>query len=79
MSMIVRVGSHVCPPSVLRDMPTSMSPGKSPPLRWRRSYTAINVPFGVVANPGMLPTQSYRHSQTMRWRNRLHVLYHWKT
>ena len=53
MSMIVRVGSQVRPPSVLRDKPTSMSPGKSPPLRWRKSYTPINVPFRVMASPGM--------------------------
>ena len=33
MSRITRDGDHVRPPSVLRDMPTSMSPGRSPELR----------------------------------------------
>jgi hypothetical protein len=32
---------------------TSISPGKSPPLRLRASNTAISVPRGVVASPGI--------------------------
>ena len=54
ISMIIFMGSQLCPPSVDRLMPTSMSPCKSTELFLRVSYTAMRVPVFVVTRPGIL-------------------------
>src|SRR5690606_26410758 len=45
ISIAIRSGSQVCPPSVLRCKPMSISPCRSRRLSYRASKIASNVPF----------------------------------